>query len=269
MGIIARANLRLNRTLAHWRVSHRDLPSIWSMIKQAASEYRQDWWLYIKILLIVLVPSALITNFVLSPEVDTSLSAYVTLANSLMNAALVLAIVKKTDGIKMTVKAAYYEGSAMLVRLLLLTVLIGIMLLPLIIGLIIFTLGFADAEDILSISEKVMLVILSVIFTIPSLTMLTRAIFSLYVVAETSKGPWEAVVASREIVKGRALAVFGRLAALILLLMLIVAIPTVGLIFLGSSLHSAWPALVLQILIGLIVLPYSNLYLYRLYQELK
>lgn len=260
---------RVVNTLAHWRTSHRALPLPWRMIKRAAAAYRQNWWQYVKVLLVVLVPSAILTTYVVAPNSDSSLSAYITIANSLMNAALVLTIVKAAEKKALTVKKAYYEGSALLVRLFLLTALIGLMLAPLFIGLIIFSVGFAESAELLSVFEKVMLAILAIIFTIPSLTMLTRAMFSLYVVAETSKGPWEAIKQSRKAVRGRALAVFGRLAALVLTLTVIVVIPSVGLVMLSNALSSAWPSLILQILVGLIVLPFSNIYLYRLYQDLK
>jgi hypothetical protein len=111
-------------------------------------------------------------------------------------------------------------------------------------------------------------VILAVIFALPSLTMLTRAVFGLYTLVETDQGPIEAIRTSRNAVRGRALAVFGRLAGLVLCLVLMLIIPIVLLVVASTFWQSLLALTLLQIIIGLIALPLSNIYLYRLYREL-
>ncbi len=259
---------KVQRILAHWRNSHRAVPSGWQLSKLALEDFRKNYGLLIGIVLVVLLPSAFLSTYVVAVGTDSSLSAYLTFANSVMNAALVFAIVKLGSGEKVGVKKAYYEGSGLLVRLLLLTIIFFLMLLPLLIGFLILAAGLFDPEGILSVFEKSMLAILALIFALPSLVMLSRAVFSFYIIAETAKGPWEAVKASRSVVRGRALAVFGRLVILALLVLLIIALPVLVVIFIGSSLQAIWPSFILQIVIGLFALPFTNLYLYRLYRDL-
>jgi hypothetical protein len=259
---------RINRTLVHWRSSHSSLPGVWQLFKQSLGAYRNDWRLYYIILLIVLVPTSLLSNYVVDPSSDSTLSAYITLANSIMNVALIWAVIQRYHQRKISPKQAYYKSSSALLRLLLFVILVGLMLIPLLIGVIIFSLAITEPNELLSIFEKAMLVILAVIFALPSLTMLTRAVFGLYTLVETDQGPIEAIRTSRNAVRGRALAVFGRLAGLVLCLVLMLIIPIVLLVVASTFWQSLLALTLLQIIIGLIALPLSNIYLYRLYREL-
>ena len=252
-----------------WAKSHRKLPSAWKLFRGAARDYRAHWRPLVAITLIVTVPVALLSNYGINPSSDTTLSAYLAFAQIAMNTALIYAIVQLLQGRKVTVKQAYYTGSGALVRLLLVAILLVLMALLIVLGVIILGYGVVVPGVALSGGEQFLLAVLAIIIAIPSVILLTRGFWALYVIFETDKGPLQAIRQSRKLTKGKVVITLGRLIALVLLLLLVMIVPIVLLQFLQNLTHWSIFLVILQVIASLVVLPLSNLYLYRYYQALK
>jgi len=167
-----------------------------------------------------------------------------------------------------TVRSAYYEGSAGLVRLILVSLILLFMLVPLMIGAAIFTTGVVVSGTSLSLGEQLLLVFLSLVIAIPGIVLIIRSLWGLYVVFETSKGPVEAVAQSRRLTRGRRLPLLGRLIALGIFL--IVGLLPMLAVFGGLAYltHLAIFTILLNVILGILVIPISNFYLYRIYRGL-
>jgi hypothetical protein len=258
------------------------LPKPWQLLKQAIADYQSHWRTVVKIMLVVGVPVAILSNLTASTG-DATISAYLAFAQLCLNVALV------------------YSGSALLVRLILVSVMLIGMALLLFLGLLILAYGVFSTGGDLTGFEQILLVILAVAVAIPSVILVTRALWALYVIFETPQGPIEAIKVSRELTKKRVLASLGRVVALGLLLLATLAVPlfigmlvrtqrwsrgvaaaAVGvflvslvaspvtlLLVLQSLLHTTIITMLLQVIVTLTVLPLANFYLYRYYQALR
>jgi hypothetical protein len=245
------------------------LPGGWGLFKRSLSQYRASVGVILPLVLIVDIPVSLLTTYVVDPTADSSASAYITLAQVAMLAALLYAVVRLARGKAVTVRQAYYEGSALLVRLLLLSVLLLLMLIPLIIGGFILSTGVIAPDALLAPGEQALLILIAVLVSIPSLILFARGYWSVFVLAETDKGPIEAVRVSRRISKDKVWPTLGRLALLALLLVAVLIIPVGILGVAGSIFHLSILFVLLQILTAVIVLPITNFYLYFYYVELQ
>ncbi|HVE80681.1 MAG TPA: hypothetical protein VNA68_00870 [Candidatus Dormibacteraeota bacterium] len=255
---------RLSRLIA----APEPLPGFRQLMRSALGDYRENWRLLTGIILLVTVPVAIVASLVADPTADTVLSAYLTIANVIMNAALLWAVVAKNRK-RATIKQAYYEGSSMLVRTILLGFVFFAIMLPLTLGLLIFNLGITEPSGLMTGAEKLMLGLLAIVLALPSLLLVSQAIFSIFIVSETKQGPIEALKSSRALVGGRLWQVMSRVLALAAVMLLIIALLSTALLGLSAIAGEAWPAIILQILLALAVLPPSTLYLHRLYRELK
>jgi uncharacterized membrane protein len=195
------------------------------------------------------------------------MSAYIAFANFIMSTALLWAVVQRENGQAVSLKRAYFAGSALIVRLLLLTMLLALMLLPLVIGLLIFGFGVVQPGVSITGGEKVLLILVAFLIAWPSVILLARGIFGVYAIAGENLGPWEAVRRSNQLVRRRLVPVLARQLVLLLAVLLIVAVPVVLTAVTGSS-STLW-ALILQVAASLLVLSFANIYLYKLYLALK
>ncbi len=246
--------------------------SPWQLLKQSFRDYRQHWALLIGIMLIVSLPVALLAALgVVDTSTDTTTSAYVGFAQVAMNAAVIYAIVRIVHRVEIlpTIRQSYYRGSAAIVRLFLVSVLLVSMLLFLLLGLFIVVTGVVAPDTPLQIGEQVLLSGLALAIAVPSLWLLPRSLWAIYLIFESGVGPAQAVKASWKLTVGRTWSSLGHLAALGIFLLLLLALPVICLVVLQAS--TRWPIWepVLQLVATFIVVPVSNLYLYRYLRTLQ
>jgi hypothetical protein len=259
---------RLKEVLVGWREQHRKHQKPWALFKTALRDYRANWRVMLGATLIVALPVAILSNYGVDASGNTTASAYLAFVQLAMNVAVIYIVAKVMAGKPVTIRQAYYEGSAMLVRLVLVSLLLVLMLLPLVLALVIVSAGVLAPGAALNGGEQGLLVLLALLIAVPSLILLTRGLWALYVIFEGPEGPIQAVTRSRRISKGKVMVILGRLLALLVFLVGILLIPTVVLVLLGSLTHWLVWSIILQVVITLTVLPLANLYLYRYYREL-
>ena len=165
-------------------------------------------------------------------------------------------------------RAAYYEGTAPLVRFLLVALLLALMLIPFALGSLIYINGVTGATLAASTSEKLILGLVWLVFALPSLLMIARYVLAIFAVIEPGATPMGAIHKASALVKGKTFRVAGRLLVLGLVALFILVVPTIIATSAGSSVINTWGLVAVQLLSTLIILPVSNLYLYSLYDHL-
>ncbi len=232
-----------------------------------------DLWQHKRILLwtvaAVGVPLAFLVG-VLRLQADSVVNTYGSFASMFMNVALIWVIMQVKEGNKVTVQQAYYDGTAAAVRFILLAMVLIFELIPLAIGLSIYSNGVAGGSFATSLPERLLLILVWLLLSLPSIFWLSRSIFSVYIIQAPGKRPFQSVRESWRLVRGHTLQVTGRLGVLALTCILLLAVPTVVLLILGSRLAQQDLALaVLQLVSTMLLLPFSNLFAYNLYQALS
>lgn len=259
---------RIGRMMSGWREQHQAQQKPWALFKTSVRDYRANWKVMLGTTLIVALPVAILSNFGVDAAGDTTASAYLAFVQLAMNVAVIYIVTKVVAGKRVTIREAYYEGSAMLVRLVLVSLLLVVMLLPLVVALVIVSAGVLAPGTALGGVEQALLLLLALLIAIPSVILLARGVWALYVIFESKDGPIQATARSRKITKGNVLVILGRLLALLGFLVGILLIPAAVLLLLGSLTHwSVW-SVILQVIITITVLPLANFYLYRYYREL-
>lgn len=246
-----------------------ELPSPWKLFTGAIADYRAHWRLMLGILAIIVVPTSILSTYLINPATDTSLAAYIAFAQLIMNTALVYAVVALSEGQKLTIRRAYYDGSAALVRLILVSVLFVLMLLPLVAGLFIIGAGVVAAQGTLALGEGILLILLAIGLALPSFILLARAFGAVFALFQDEKWPLAAVRFSRNLTKGKTAPVLGRLLAMGIFLAVVAVVPAAIFGGLAALTHWSFFTLLLQIVITFLLLPLSNFYMYRLYKELQ
>src|SRR4051812_19936257 len=100
-------------------------------MRRALRDYRSSWKLIIWTTSIIAVPIALFSTYLSDPTTDPMVSAYVSFAQLLMNVAVLYIAARIVQGVAVTTREAYYEGSGLLVRVLLESFILLLMLVPL------------------------------------------------------------------------------------------------------------------------------------------
>lgn len=247
---------------------HKALPKPWTLLKQALRDYRHHKKLLVSIVLVVTLPVALLSTYAASAS-DSTLSSWLAIAQIAMDVALIYGIIELVHRRGVSVRQAYYRGSAMLVRFVLVLILVVLMAFFLFAGLAILAFGVVAPGTALTLGEQVLLIILAIAIAIPSVVLLTRGIWALYIVFEYDNGPLQAVSASRRITKGKVIVTLGRLLALIGFLLALLIVPVIIFVLLQNVTHLSLFSLLLQVFATLLILPVANLYLYRYYQALQ
>ncbi|HUC87177.1 MAG TPA: hypothetical protein VMR75_02530 [Candidatus Saccharimonadales bacterium] len=260
---------RAKKTVAAVAAPASTKSSPWKLFKQSLRDYRTNWRLILKLMLIITAPVAILSNLGLDTTGDSTFSAYLAFAQLCMNVALIYAIIELLNGRSVSVRQAYYKGSAMLVRLALVTLLLFFMAVFLLISGVILAYGIIAPGTQLTAVEQALLAVLAIAIAIPSVVLLIRGVFAIYVLFETEQGPVQAVRTSRQLTKGRVLVTLGRLLALVGFLLLLIILPILILVPLQIATQWIVFTMLLQAATSLIVLPITNFYLYRYYQGLK
>lgn len=240
------------------------LPGTWVLLRQSVRFLRQHFWRLVAVVAVVAVPTSLL-DLAIGTEGETQLRAYFSLAALLMNLALLWTIIKLDQGESVGLSRAYYLGTASFVRFMLVALVLALQLLPFIIGTSIYAIGVAGAGGSVALVEKLLLAGLGLALTAPTLFWLTRYLFALFIIPTSPKSPIEALRTSRAAVKGRGFGVFRRLGLFGLLAVVVLALPSVGLILLAQG--GGW-LVGLQLTTTLLFLPLTNIYLYKLFRAL-
>jgi hypothetical protein len=242
----------------------------WGILMNALSDYRAHWKGYMVLLAIVAVPTSLLALLSLGTA-DAIAQSYVQFASIVMNVAFLYAICR-TDVTGKVPKPseAYYQGTAALVRFLLVVFSLVIMIIPLSFGAALYVIGM-QAASYYNVSgfEQVLVVAAALILASPSLYLLVRYSTAPIAVVRDGLRPLAALRRARVLTLGRFWPVAGRM-VLLFPFLLVVSIPSLLVFLAFSSLPLGnIAAVVFQIVATLTVLPIGGLYFKRLYVILE
>lgn len=247
------------------------LPSAWGFIRQSLSDFRAHWTTYVFIVAIVAIPANLL-GLIGTLSEDTSFNAYSTMAALFMNVALLTAMVHFANGAKrIRFSDAYYDGSASVLRFILVSTALSVMTLPLMIGVLVYLIGsYPTAGTTPSLAEHAILGGVALLLAVPSFWLLTRFLLALPATVADGQRPMAALRRARHLTLRRFWPMLGRLLALIIItaaVSLLLYTPFVGLGLLLPNQATFFFA-VYQVILALLVLPFINLYLLKLYRTL-
>lgn len=240
------------------------LPRFWSLAKDSL----RDYWTNRRSLVGVTLAAALPLGFLSLLSEDPGIRVYGSFAAIIMNLALVWVIVRTQKGYIVGVKEAYYDGTAAMVRFLLVALVLVLQLLPFVVGATIFSAAVTDVTVSVGLPERLLVGLLWLILAIPTARWATKYCFALLLVSQPGVTPLQALRSSKQRVQGKSWKVFGRLTSLVAMSVLLIFIPTaIFYLFLPGTLLLIGLA-VLQLLVTVTVLPVFYLFLYRLYKGL-
>jgi hypothetical protein len=241
-----------------------------TLIRDTFIEFKLHWKAYVLILLVVTLPSDIIT-LVFQLGSDPVASTYLSFAAVIMNASLIWAMVQNIKTGRMPgVIDSYYEGSTVLVRYIVITFVIVIMLIPAALGGALYATALQTVVSAGSPGPEVWFIALgSLIIATPSFVLLVRFSLATYGVIADGLRPKEALRWSRRYTLGRFWKTTGRFAILGLVLM-VVSIPILIVTFLLAVVHlTSISTTFFEIATTLVALPVANIYLYRMYRNLQ
>jgi hypothetical protein len=236
-----------------------------SIMRTALGEYRRHLKRYLLLIAIVTVPNTAISLTALAS--DVSISFYVQLAALFMTTGLLWAVTHQEDLVGLAVRRSYYEGSSLLVRLLLLAPILVAMAIPAGLGLNFYTLG-TTGDSQASLPIYLILSALAVVLAIPTFALLVRFGWSIFAVSD-GDSPIAALRSSGRLTRGR-FWLTARRSVIILLLLLAMILPVaVIVILLILFLKVQLFGLILQLFVSFTVIPVAVLAFYRLYRLLQ
>lgn len=241
----------------------------WRLIGAALREFRNGWKPYVAIIAAVIIPVDLIGLFSITS--DTSIGVYSSFATIIMNVALLWTMVQKgRTGVFPQVHKAYYDGSIVLVRFLVVCALVVGLLIPAVLGAALFAFGqMAFTAYDAPFGEQAILALACSLFAIPSIWMLARFGLAPFVVVDTNLRPMAAMRYARRLTLGHFWRIFGHYVALALFLILL-SIPIAAVTALLAFLKlTPLATLFFQLATTFTALPLANLYLLRLYRNLE
>lgn len=242
------------------------MKSAWQLTTESLKTEARHLGTLLLVTAVVAVPINLASLY--SSGADVTVSAYSTLASVLMNIALIWTVLALLAGKSVKLSAAYYQGTASFVRFILASALLIVELVPLALGLLLYSVGVLGAAPGTSLFEKGALLALALLLAAPSVWMVNRSLFGLIEVVDRDTPPLAAVRTSWGWVKGQSWQVLGRLAALIIITVLLLAVPAIILVLVYGKTANRGFLVLLQVLISLFILPFIIIYLAKLRQEL-
>jgi hypothetical protein len=261
---------RRTKRLKRPKVKLPKIASAWRLFRSAWSDYRADWKRYVLILGVATIPLNFASIFNLS-SADPLTGSYLSFFTVVTNVAVIWAMVQREKtGRVSTLAEAYYDGSAAIVRFILITFALVAMLVPAALGAALYILA-ATASDISGVGgpELVGVGIVAVAFAIPSFILLVRYGLAPFAAVRDGLRPMAALRRARIYSLGRFWALAGRYISAGIFL-LIVGIP----LYLCSELFVLlkWPTVanfVFETLMSLVLLPIGNLFMLRIYRALE
>lgn len=245
------------------------LSSPWALVKASWALSRKHAKTLISISALVGIPATFVTNYIIDPSVDSSLSAYVAFAQIALNAALIVAVIQLAKGKQIGVKQAYYQGSALLVRLVLFSFLMLLYAVPLMLGLLLLSLSVFTAGSTLSPVETAVVGLVSAAIGVPGVVLLLKGMWGAFIIGETEDGPIQALKRSHAITKGKVRRLLVRVLGLVGVILVAVVVPAGILLVLAAVTGFEIIGSLVQFAVVITVLPYATVYLHRLYTELK
>ncbi len=238
------------------------------LVVASVRTFRAKLVLFLKVVSIVALPSTLISTFIAqdpnNATPDTGLSVYLSIATLLMNLALVWVVSRIDRDESVTLSEAYYKGTASIVRFILVALVLTLSCLPAAFALLFYNYGTVSATAVVSAPEKILLGFLALLFAMPTVILLPRLAFALQITVDTELSPLAALKRSWVITRKRLLYVLSQLLKLIGVFIIIVIPIAAALAFANNTLVIA----VLDFLVLLVLLPFMNIYLYKLYRTL-
>lgn len=243
------------------------MPSAWRLVRDSFRDFKQHWTTYSLIVAIIAIPGNLLTLIPGLAE-NSNVDVYYTLAAIFMSVALLFAIHQFATGSKsVPLSDAYYNGSGFFLSFLIVLFWWSLMALPLVAATFIYLIGTYPQGGVeIPLNEQLIIGGICLAIATVSFWLFTRFSLALPLVVQGNRRPFSALGHARNLTLGRFWRVFLRLFALVVMTALILVAlyaPIFGLSLLVPGLAPALYALY-QILIALIILPFLNLYLYKL-----
>ncbi len=259
--------------LPSFRFKDKALPSVFQLLRESAAEFWRNKRLILSIVAIVAVPLAVLglrAPASADPSVtpDPSGAIYGSFATMFMNLALLWTVMRLGEGKKPGIRQAYYLGTAAAVRFILVALVLALSVVPLTVGAVIYISGVTGSTITTTLPEQLLLGLVWLLLAWPSAFFLTRLVFALFAV-QTELTPTAALKSSWGLVKGKSWAVFGRLTALILLMVFVIGLAILVMTLAFPARQVALNNSLIQLCSTLVVLPLINFYLYRLYKSLS
>lgn len=244
--------------------------SPWKMFKASYKAYAKNWKTFVLLLALIAVPSNLL-SLVPALHTDEFITSYLSFAAIIMNVALVWAIARlHEEGKVPSVGRSYYDGSALLVRFLLVVMMIVLILVPAALGLIVIgTTILSASQGSGTTPELALLSLIGLVLAIPTFWMLVRYILGIVAAARDDLRPVSAMKAARLLTLGYFWPVAARLVMLVFFLLLISIPGSLVSALLAYLRLDVLSLLVLQLAITFTALPIANLYLFELYLDLE
>lgn len=244
------------------------LPKTWTLIKSAITFIWQKHRSLAPIVALIMVP-VIVVNILTNN--DQTLASYGSFATLIMNVAVIYAVIKLKSGDKQVGLAqAYYHGTSRFVAFVCVVGLLGLQLIPFLIGGLVYVSGSTGSTLGLGPVEMLLLGLIWLLISAPSLRWITRTIFGLYLVTDSSISPLAAARGSSTLVRGQTWSVLGRLLAGALLMVVVLIIPSLALSALPDS--ASWTARIatggLQLISALILVPFASVYGYVILEAL-
>jgi hypothetical protein len=247
--------------------------SAWGLFRDSFREFIADWKPYTKIIAIVAIPINVLP-LLAGSDSDSGgdpLLAFLPFAAIVMNVALIWAIVRRgKTGKAPTVAQAYYDGSAVFVRYLLVSMALVFMLIPAAFGAALYAASlYAVDPSALFGPEQALIGFVALVLASPTAFLLVRYGLGLVATVNDDLRPVAALRRSRALTIGRFWPVAGRLLMLGLFLAL-ASLPATAVTFGLSFIRlGEIAATFFEIAATFIALPLANLYIYNLYKALE
>lgn len=245
------------------------IASGWSDFRAAIALFREHWQLYSLLILSVSIPSDLI-GMSSTFSADATLGTVVQVAALFMNLAVLWAVIQHIEGKKVTFGQAFYDGTAAMLRF----ILIGLTL----VGLLIFAaIGvFIYEISVQSIyappptsPEQLLIGFVCALLALPSIFLITRFGLAYIGVVHDNLRPIAALRRSWRLTRGRFWRVLGHGAQLLVYMAIVAIPPSLLAAALGLLKAGGWATFVFELCISVLALPIGNTYLVRFYRHLK
>ncbi len=242
-------------------------PGGWRLFRDSLSDFGLHPWRYLFLVGIVAVPTNLISlATVIAGDPTTIL--YENLGSIFMTTALIWAVTHAQKDDSMKLRQAYYEGSTMAVRFILILVVLAAMSIPAAVGLSLYSLGTSTATGTAPLPVQLILGGLAILLAIPTFYWMVRYGLVIIRLAITDEWPIAALKSIRRLTLGYFWPLARRAAQLVLWILLLMIVPGIVFVTLAAATHAVIFIIFLQLSFSLVIWPFSALYIYRLYRVL-
>lgn len=189
-------------------------------------------------------------------------SAYQSMLLVIVSLAIIWSLRQVLAKEKIGVKDAFYKGLYPLVPFLLVILVIGLQFIPLLLANFLYSIVIGQGLAV-TITEKVLWVILLFLLALLSIYMVCSSVFALYIVTLPDMRPMQALRSAREVVRYRRWTIIRRVLFLPFIMLVIAAVITIPIILFLTPV-AEW----VFFLLTMLALPVAHAYMYSLYREL-